>query len=233
MLENQTDIWLIYIPDVVNYSPYYEQLLVNEEKEKANHFVFLKDKLRYVITHGILRLLLSDYLNLSSRQIVLKNNSYGKPYLSTENHPESLFFNLSHSNLGIVLAFAKSMDLGIDLEFVKKDIPFLDIAKHFFSQFEYQELLSTPEISRIQAFYHGWTRKEAFIKAKGKGLSIPLDSFDVSISQGKQPAILRSSDDPMDLKNWKLFDLDTWPDYTSALCIEGEQKKINFYHWDN
>jgi 4'-phosphopantetheinyl transferase len=125
------------------------------------------------------------------------------------------------------------MDLGIDLEFVKKDIPFLDIAKHFFSQFEYQELLSTPEISRIQAFYHGWTRKEAFIKAKGKGLSIPLDSFDVSISQGKQPAILRSSDDPMDLKNWKLFDLDTWPDYTSALCIEGEQKKINFYHWDN
>jgi len=231
MIENQTDIWLILIPEVIHRSHYYEQFMVNEEKEKADHFVFLKDKLRYVITHGILRLLLSDYLNLPAGQIVLKNNSYGKPYLSIEDNPNPLYFNLSHSNSGVVLAFSKYRDLGIDLEYIKKDIPFLDIAKHFFSQSEYQELLSTPENARHQVFYQGWTRKEAFIKAKGRGLSIPLNSFDVSISQGKWPSLLRSSEDPNDLVRWKFYDLITWPDYSSTLCIEGEQNQINYHHW--
>jgi 4'-phosphopantetheinyl transferase len=233
MIENQTDIWLVHIPDVIHKSNYYEQLLVKEEIEKANHFVFLKDKLRYVITHGILRLLLSDKLKVPAREIVLNFNSFGKPFLPTEWNPNSLFFNLSHSNLGIVLAFSRDRDLGVDLEYIKKDIPFMDIAKQFFSQTEYQELLSTPEFARLQSFYQGWTRKEAFIKAKGMGLSIPLYSFDVSISQGKLPELLRSSEDPNDLVKWKLIDLITWPDYSSALCIEGEPNQLIYHHWKN
>jgi 4'-phosphopantetheinyl transferase len=231
LTQNQVEIWLVNIPEHINRSVWYETLLNDEEREKADRFYFAKDRLRYVITHGILRRLISQYVAIPPKELVFLKNPFGKPYISPVINTQKIQFNISHSKEGIIIAISKGNELGVDLEFARDTIPILEIAQRFFSPYEYQVLLATPASFRLLSFYRCWTRKEAFIKAKGKGLSIPLDSFDVTVSPDQPPQLIRSSLDPSDLEKWKLREIDTWPNYLATICIEGKDHQFVIKHW--
>jgi 4'-phosphopantetheinyl transferase len=218
---NQTHIWKLNLDDVFDTYERFASKLNKVEAEKASRFYFEKDRVSYTITHGFLRLLLSDYLSLDPSQVNYQQNPYGKPFLEDESLNAAIKFNLSHSNRGAVIAISKGQELGVDIEFHKSDFPLEEIAKRFFSTWEVGVLMSLPIGQRKRAFFDCWTRKEAFIKAKGEGLSMPLDRFDIEFFPGERARIVRTYDDPSEADRWSLENINTWSNYSAAVCVEG------------
>ncbi len=150
----------------------------------------------------------------------------GKPFLlSPPAHPP-IDFNVAHSRDLALLAFSSGFPLGVDVEFVRPEIASEEIAGRYFSAQEVSELLALPAASRSQAFFLGWTRKEAYVKALGDGLQIPLASFSVSLTPF-QPAILESADSD----RWSLQSLSPAEEYAAAIVAEGKDRAIRCWDW--
>jgi len=165
---------------------------------------------RYTATRAALRLLLGHYLACDGREVPLELGPFGKPALPSD---VGLRFNLSHSREAALLAFARSCDVGVDLE-AERALDPLRLARRCFSERELAELLALPEGERRGAFFRGWTRKEAFIKARGEGLAHPLRCFSVSL--GEAPALLHH-DDPAELERWRVWGAPAPPGFAAAL----------------
>ena len=202
-------------------------LISKEEKEKAKKFHFERDKICYVTSHGILRTILSQYLNLHTNKILFETNDFGKP--SLKNHSrKAVFFNLSHSKDFCLIGINPISDIGVDIEFIKEDFEFENIVERYFVKNEIDQIFVNPnkELQR-QAFYNCWTRKEAFIKAVGKGLSIPLNNFEVEVNNSR-PEIKIYSDSP-NKENWKLLPIEINKDYKGAFCTRNINIKIDYW----
>ncbi len=200
-----------------------KEILSIAEIEKANKFHFLNDKKSYVISHANLRAILSKYLNKDAKKIGFSYNKFGKPFLQ-DPKDKSICFNLSHSGNFCLIGVTRSDKIGVDIEKINKEFSSLEIAKNYFSKKEYSEILNLPIHERTKAFYYCWTRKEAYIKAEGKGLSIELDSFDVTISE-KKVKILRINDSS-NVNNWQLYNLPINDEYCASVALYGIRKKI-------
>lgn len=198
------------------------QILAPDEQKRADRFRFEKHRDRYIVGRGVLRTILGRYLDRDPSGLRFQYTRYGKPMLPAET--EILSFNLSHSHDLALYAVTQGREIGIDLEFIRKNINLLGIAKRFFSPQEYSQLQALPKSSQLQAFFECWTRKEAFIKAKGEGFSLPLHRFDVSITPGKPAALLRTEWNPAEAALWSLKSLNPAPGYAAALAVEGK-------HW--
>jgi 4'-phosphopantetheinyl transferase len=172
-----------------------EATLADQERERARRFIFEQDRNRYVVARGILRDLLGKYLRCAPASIEFVYGPYGKPSIANARSRPAICFNLSHSHGLAVVAIAQEREVGIDVELIRAEFASEVIAKRYFSTKEVDELGKLPAELRSEGFFLCWTRKEAYIKAKGDGLQIPLDSFDVSLSPG-QPATLSSADEP-------------------------------------
>src|SRR5271163_3956007 len=172
-----------------------EATLVDEERERARRFIFERDRDRYVAARGILRDLLGQYLRCAPRSIEFAYGPYGKPAITGAASRSGICFNLSHSHGLAVVAIGREQEVGIDVELIRPEFAAEGIARRYFSAKEIDELSGLPAQMRTEGFFLCWTRKEAYIKAKGDGLQIPLDSFDVSLSPGS-PATLCSDDEP-------------------------------------
>jgi len=159
---------------------------------------------------------LARYLETQPEAVRFAYGEYGKPALSDEH---VLRFNLSHSNEVALLAVALDAELGVDVEHIRADFASEDIARRYFSRTEVDAFNALPPDERVAAFFRCWTRKEAYIKAIGKGLSQALDEFDVTLAPGIAPALLRAKDD--DTSRWLLVDLNAGAGYASALAVEG------------
>ncbi len=172
-------IWLVDTDKLEHNQKVLSDILSIDEIERVNKFVFDKDKKQQIISRGILRLLLSRYINLGPESIRFSTIKKGKPIL---NHSEyqNIKFNLSHSGKYIVYAIAGNREVGIDIEYMKDINDFDQIIERFSSKKEAKEYLELPIEIRKRAFFTWWTRKEAFIKALGEGLYMPLDQFSVS-----------------------------------------------------
>ena len=153
-------------------------MLSPAERARAERFVREADRWRFVISHGALRSILGDYLGLPAAALVFGSLGSGKPFLVSA--PE-VHFNLSHSAEFAVVAVART-PVGIDIEQIHPFEDESDIASRSFSTAECDALKSLTEAERLSAFFRCWTRKEAYVKARGDGLSIPLDSFSVSLT---------------------------------------------------
>jgi 4'-phosphopantetheinyl transferase len=175
----------------------------------------------------MLRTILGRYLDRHPNQLRFQYTSYGKPTLSTG--AGILSFNLSHSHDLALYAVTQEREIGVDVEFIRENINLLGIAKRFFSAREYSQLQALPQSCQLQTFFDCWTRKEAFIKAKGDGFSLPLDQFDVSITPGRPAALLRTKWDPNEAALWSLEALKSAPGYTAALAVEG--KHLHLQTW--
>jgi 4'-phosphopantetheinyl transferase len=221
----EAHVWLVSIKNFIFKLEEYWQTLSCNEKKPAQRFIFTQHRECFIVVHGILRQLLANYLSMASEKINFVYDSYGKPRV------ENINFNISHSQDLALFAFTKNFDVGIDIEFVKKDFIGNDIARRFFSEYEIQALLKLPIAERKSAFFNCWTRKEAFIKAIGKGLSFPLNKFDVDIGYSQKSLLLNVHNDTYKASDWKLLDLNPHPNYTAALAVSNRITRIRKFNY--
>ncbi len=202
-------------------------LLTVEERRRADRFVSPLDQRRFAVGRGLLRRILGRYLDQSPASIRFQSNPHGKP--SLDGTP--LRFNLSHSGSLMLLAVTSGRELGVDIEQIRPDFGGEAIARRFFAPIEVDSLLSLPLGDRTLAFFQGWTRKEAYIKAQGKGLAMPLDEFAVEIRPEHPAGLLATHPDPNEAGRWSLVELTAPPSYVAALCVAGQGWTLKRVEW--
>ena len=165
----------------------YEAMLLPEELARAAQFHLANDAERYIVRRGKLRELLAARLGVEPRAVPLNCNSFGKPSVKGSD----LRFNLSHSGGVALYVFTREAEIGCDIEWRRAELARERVAERFFSSRELASLRAVPRSRWVEAFFNCWTRKEAFIKALGFGVSYPLSAFDVSLAPGEPAALLR------------------------------------------
>lgn len=203
-------------------------LLSPDEKARAARLVFANHRARFITFRGILRRLLGHYTQIAPESLTFEYSDYGKPAL---NACHSLSFNLSHSENQAVYAFGLNRRLGIDLEKHDEQVEKLTIANRFFSPNETAVLAKVPEDKQTRAFYACWTRKEAFIKAIGAGLSCPLDAFEVSFLPGEPAALLRLELPGEQRENWRLVDISPDEKFSAAIATDKAISTLRAFTW--
>jgi 4'-phosphopantetheinyl transferase len=205
-----------------------ESTLSQDEKVRADRFHFAKDRNRFVVGRGLLRELLGKHLRQEPTSLEFSYGPYGKPALSGAQASSGLSFNLAHSAGLAVYAISVERTLGIDAELIKPESAGEDIARRYFSTREVKDLLALPQEARVQAFFHCWTRKEAYLKATGMGLQTPLDSFSVSLVPS-QPAQFLGGVEP----RWNMASFQPADGYAAALVYDGAPCPIQYFPIDS
>jgi 4'-phosphopantetheinyl transferase len=195
----------------------FEATLSPQQRERASRFVFERHKIRYIFAQGVLRDVLSRATGLSPASIGFVLNDFGKPYLQTAAGKSSLQFNLSHSEDLVAIGVVELREVGVDVEFIRPMANLEDIAASVYTPGELASLMQAPGAERQRLFFRYWTRKESYIKAIGKGLSIPLNTFDT-----RYPRV----------EDWWIQDLGSVPaGYSGAVTVERGIEDIASCEW--
>ncbi len=227
--QKTVDVWslsLLQNPDLLAEC---RTWLSPDELERAGRFLKEEHHHRFILGRGGLRKILSRYQGVHPAGISFQYSSHGKPSLVDRDNSERLSFNLSHSKDLAIAAVAWDRLVGIDVEYMRENLDFLKLAGRFFAKNEAEALLNVSLNQRKETFFRIWTRKEAYIKAHGKGLSLPLDQFEVSTGPEKIPLLLHTLHDPMDKDKWSLSGINTWEGYLCTLACEGVIGTIRFW----
>lgn len=206
-------------------------VLAPDEVTKAARFHFPKDRNHFVAARGILRSLLGSYLHTDPARLHFSYNSYGKPAIEAAGGEHEIKFNVSHSNGIALLAFIRGREVGVDVEYVRADFACAEVAERFFSPSEVSALRALYAGDFTEAFFNCWTRKEAFIKALGEGLSCPLASFSVSLAPREPAALLSVEGRAEVLSRWFMRELHPWRGYAAALAFKAAACSIKCYTW--
>jgi 4'-phosphopantetheinyl transferase len=199
-------------------------VLSETERERASRFVFAHDAARYVFAHGVLRLLLAEYIDEQPAHIRFSLGIFGKPALAHEG--TDVAFNISHSGDYIVCGVSQGRAIGADVERIRLELDIQSLARRFFTKRELEEIESLPECVRTEACFHAWSRKEAFTKAVGEGLRMPLDSFTVSVDPTASQVALTVPRDERESARWSLNSLGRWNDYVGAIAVETDRPLV-------
>lgn len=202
-----------------------------DERARAERFHFARDREHFIVARGVLRAILGCYLNRVPECLSFCYGSHGKPALAGKSDGETIRFNVSHSHGVALYAVTRGREVGIDLERIRFDLAVAEIAERFFSRREVAMLRSLPTEVQRQEFFRCWTRKEAYIKARGEGLSLPLDEFDVSPAPGEPDAVLDTQRDPSEAARWSLQELTPAPGYVAALAVEAHGLRLRCWRW--
>ena len=197
----------------------WRELLSSDEQQRADRFHFARDRQYYGATRALLRSLLGAYLGASPQELCFQYSDKGKPSLTSRYHGCGVVFNVSHSGDLALLGFGAAPNaIGVDIEKIRDDFDTAAIARRFFSAREQGELAQLPADEQHQAFFRCWTRKEAFIKALGEGLSHPLDQFDVSLG-ACGPVSLTTRPVSDEAKRWWLQSVEVGQEYAAAFAV--------------
>lgn len=205
--------------------------LVADEQARAGRFYFKRDREHFIIARGVLRAILGCYLNRPPACLAFCYGAQGKPALAGDAGVDAIRFNMSHSHGLALYAVTRGRKVGIDLERIRFGLAVMEIAERFFSRREVATLRTLPTEMQRQAFFRCWTRKEAYIKARGEGLALPLDQFDVSLAPGEPVAVLSTPRDLSEASRWSLRDLPLAPDFAAALAVEGHGWGLACWQW--
>jgi 4'-phosphopantetheinyl transferase len=220
LAEREVHVWSALLdrpPDVVETL---RRLLSRDELARAARFHFERDRSRFAVGRASLRLLLGRYLAEPPGSIRFSYSSHGKPALLPPH--DTISFNLSHSEGLALYAVCRGHEIGIDVEQIRREPARERVPEHFFSAGEVETLRALRPQAQAEAFLSCWTRKEAFVKARGDGLTLPLDSFDVSLAPGDEPRLLRTAWDPAEAASWSLHDLSpSFPGYVASVAVRG------------
>lgn len=225
----EVHVWLAHLPSQRAHAQRFTEVLSPHELERAGRFRFEALRERAHFTRGILRLLLSRYLELSPREIAFTENVHGKPALA---HPPAsgLFFNMSHSGEYAAWAITRVGEVGVDIEQAREDVSRLDdIARRYFAPGEQKQLSALPKSEQTRGFFEFWTRKEAFVKARGDGLFSGLDQFEVSLADARLLSINSSLEDAA---QWWMSTLPSLPGYAGAVVVKAASCSPAFWNWN-
>lgn len=190
------------LSDSVRIARACEGLMAPDEVARRDRFVFERDRVQFTLTRGLIRTLLSQYLGGDPARWAFTSNEYGKPYVANGPAGLDLQFNLSHTRGMVACALCVGMEIGVDVEAFDRSVE-RAIAKRFFSSLEVDDLAPLDEPAFQARFLAYWTAKEAYIKARGAGLSIPLDGFSILL-EGSAPGIRFSDRLTDDAAAWQL-----------------------------
>jgi 4'-phosphopantetheinyl transferase len=219
--EAEVHLWFVPLAVTPEQSAYFWSILSREEQERASSFHHRKDAKRYVASRGSLRSLLGGYLAVEPVQLQFVYNAFGKPRLATDVPGEGVSFSVSHSHDCGLLGFVREYRIGVDLERVDMEVDVESLVARYFSPNEFKKLRSLPADQQREAFYCGWTRKEAYLKGRGEGLSFSLDRVEVSLTPGEPARILKASGDPGVSRRWIVQHLSPAQGYIGAAAVEG------------
>jgi 4'-phosphopantetheinyl transferase len=235
--EDEAQLWRIDLEAVGGDESLWQRTLSSDELDRASRFHFPRDRQRFASSRSLLRILLAGYLATDPAKVNFSYSKNGKPSLGPAHEGSNVKFNISHSGGITLLAFTRGREIGVDVEQVRSDFDVQAIARRFFSPKEQRQLADLPAEKSVDAFFRCWTRKEAYIKAIGDGLSLPLNQFDVSLESGEANALLAtrpdgsepdgSEPDGSEAEDWLLREVPGWPGYIAALCVRGQDCKLN------
>ena len=217
-------VWRVDLEQPEDVVQKFRATLENDEVFRADRFHFEKDRRAFTVSRGFLRHVIGRYLGTNPEAVRFSYGPYGKPAL---NGDTALRFNMSHSRAVGLVAVTQAREIGVDVEYIRADFATEDIARRFFSPCEVEAFNELPNAQQVSAFFKCWTRKEAYIKAIGRGLSQPLDGFDVTLVPDVPPALLRADAD--DASRWSLTDIDVGDEYAAALMVEGKISNIRYW----
>lgn len=222
-------IWRVFLDRGPVNNLKLQELLSPDELDRARRFHFERDQRRFTLAKRALRMILGGYLKSDPKTIVFHYGPQGKPRLANET--SGIQFNVSHSEELAVIAVARERELGVDVEHLRSSEWAEENPEGFFSAREVAMFRSLPRDQAQAAFFTCWTRKEAYIKARGCGLSIPLEDFDVSLEPEKPAALLHVKNDPDEPNRWGMAELRPAPGYIGAIVAMGKDWRFAFSDW--
>jgi 4'-phosphopantetheinyl transferase len=220
--EHEIHVWLAATREANDFCQSCYPVLSAAEQERARRFKFKKDEKLFTVAHAALRSLLARYLSVDPTRIEFTIGPQGKPRLAADSG-ENLWFNLSHSGDLAVIALA-SREVGVDVERIKENFGFEEVAEHFFTAREVEALRALPSPLQRRAFYRCWTCKEALLKAKGTGLSGELDEVQI-VPDGRSARI------DANVPGWWLKEIDVGDGYAAAVVSAGGPAEVQIYRW--
>lgn len=231
LTSDEAHIWRAHLREAEARVPVFLKIIAPDERSRAEKFHFQKDRERFIIARGILREIIGRYLQQPPARLRFDYSEYGKPALAGSEDAESFRFNISHSHELALYAFTRDREIGLDVERIDEDVACEQIAERFFSEREVLMLRALPVYQRREAFFNCWTRKEAYIKARGEGLSLPLDRFDVSLAPGEPAALLSVRDGSEESRRWSLQELKPEARYAAAVAVEGSGWRLKCWQF--
>ena len=219
----EVHVWRLALDQPERVLAEFRSTLEANELERAGRFHFEKHRNHFVVGRGGLRHVLARYVDMRPEEFRFSYGDHGKPALANGD----LRFNMSHSHGVALFAVALDRELGVDVEHVRADFATADIAERFFSRGEVETFNALQKEEQVAAFFRCWTRKEAYIKAIGRGLSEPLDAFDVTLAPGEVTALLRA--ERGDVARWAMFNIEVGSDYAGALAAEAPISNILYW----
>jgi 4'-phosphopantetheinyl transferase len=225
--DNEIHIWRCHLGIDASTRVRFFSYLSADERQRAERFHFERDRDRYVSARGALRAILSRYLDVQPADLHFDYGDRNKPRLAREFCGKVFGFNLSHSSDLAIYAVGWNRNIGIDVERIRTNLQVEDIAPNYFSPSELHSLMSVPSELRAESFFACWTRKEAYIKARGEGLDIPLASFDVTLRPGRAAGVISENH-----SSWQMVGFLAELGYPAALVYDGSPVDLRFLTLD-
>jgi 4'-phosphopantetheinyl transferase len=226
---NDAHVWMFRTEISPDQHAEFRNVLSRDEIARADRFMFEPDRMRFVASHGRMRLILGSYCEIHPRDLVFESSDHGKPFLRKPSVPVQ--FNLSHSDLRAALVVTRTMRCGIDIERIRPEISDQAIAERFFCAQENEWLRSLPSDQRIHGFFRLWSVKESILKADGKGMSIPLSNVDASNILARTSSYVSLQEGARVLSLW-VGELPANEGYTAALAVEGSTPGVRIIEED-
>lgn len=226
LAEDEVQVWQADLDALAPSDEYCFRLLAPDERSRAQRFRFPIHRNRFAAARGLLRALLGSYLGITPGEVLFRYSDKDKPRLDDSFSQSRLQFNISHSENMALLGFVLGRDIGVDVERIRLNFDVQEIAQRFFSPVERDALAALPTAQKHQAFFNCWTRKEAFVKAVGEGLSLPLDQFDVSLVPGKPAELLATRPNAGEKARWFLTAVDAGPGCAAAVVVRGTKLRV-------
>lgn len=210
------DIWFGELPEDKQKIKKFSTILTNEESQRSRAFNTLRLSERFVLTRAILRSILSDYIQVHPQELKIMVNQYGKPSLMGH----KLSFNLSHTEDLLMIAVSNLSDIGVDIERIKSRTGMLAVAERCFAKQEFEFWLQLSEAERLQMFYQIWTKKEAFVKAVGRGIALGMQECEIDIAGSG--ALLKIPTEYGWAADWTVRELKVIEDVCAALVTPNQ-----------
>jgi len=226
---NEVHVWRLDLDAMIADGLALEPRLAADERERASRFRFTHDRERYLAGRAALRGILAGYLGAQPETLRFVRAPEGKPALLDE--PTGLEFNLTHADWCAMVAVARGRRVGVDVEGIRLGQSGMDVARRFFAPAEVDALLAAPPAERAATFVRCWTRKEAYVKARGDGLSLSLQHFEVPLTTGATRALEASLEGPAEVERWSLRELVPAPCHLGALVVEGDGFELHSLEW--
>jgi len=225
---NEVHVWRVRLDAA--WSWIFDEALSLDDRTRADRFKFESDRRKFCVARASLRLILSRYLDTKAGRLQLETNEFGKPFLPRQKRSQDIRFNLSHSHELALIAITRDREVGIDIEYMRPDFASDEMATHFFSRVEVEQFRSVPADLRTESFFNCWTRKEAYIKARGEGLYCPLDQFDVFVAPGTPAMLLESRVGVNETARWSFHDINAGDRYAGSVAVENGFSRLVL--WD-